>query len=605
MPGFHPYSKRNVPANADVNPENCVRDVPVGRLRIEDPHGQVSEVNIDTLPCRIGRHRQCEVVLPSWRVARVHAEIRRDGSYLSIVDHGSLSGTWIDGARIVEFSPLTSAEHIDIGSFRLFLLPVGTPVAGAADTLSGENGNGAGVPPLHDQSRPANASTNIVDPGLDTVTVSAARPVAGAGSQVALRRQLHQLLLDSMDLRRQEIRHLDTGHLRDRARTHLIQLLADNRLPALDDMARLAEDARADLIEMVLDEAVGLGVLERLLSDPEISEIMVNGCAAVFTERNGCLENTGLRFSSDEAIQAVIERIVSPLGRRIDEASPMVDARLPDGSRVNAVIPPLSVTGPCITIRRFNKRRFKPEEMVGAGSLSAAMLDFLAWCVESRLNVVVSGGTGSGKTTLLNLLSQHIAPSERIITIEDAAELQLSHPNLVTLEARPANAEGSGRVSIRDLVRNALRMRPDRIIVGECRGGEALDMLQAMNTGHNGSLTTVHANSARDALSRLEVMVLMSGIDVPVQAIREQIASAVDIIVQQQRSRDGRRRVVQISEVTGMEGARIQTQDLFVLHATGNMFVRAANVPVAFDRLDIPAGSAVRRLFEETADAVA
>ena len=317
------------------------------------------------------------------------------------------------------------------------------------------------------------------------------------------------------------------------------------------------------LWQRVLDEAIGLGPLEPLLADPTITEIMVNAADAIWVERGGRLEQHAARFTDDDAIRAVIDRIVAPLGRRIDEASPMVDARLADGSRVNAIIPPLAVRGPALTIRRFSTRVLGTEDLLRLGSASEAMLEFLRVCVASRRNLIVSGGTGSGKTTLLNVLSNLIPPGERLITIEDAAELRLAYPHLVTLEARPANLEGRGAITIRDLVRNALRMRPDRIIVGECRGGEALDMLQAMNTGHEGSLTTVHANTARDALSRLEMMVLMAGIDLPITVVREQIASAIDLVVHQTRGTDGVRRIQSILEVTGNESGRLQTQEIF------------------------------------------
>jgi pilus assembly protein CpaF len=300
-----------------------------------------------------------------------------------------------------------------------------------------------------------------------------------------------------------------------------------------------------------------------LLADPTITEIMVNAADAIWVERGGRLEQHAARFTDDDAIRAVIDRIVAPLGRRIDEASPMVDARLADGSRVNAIIPPLAVRGPALTIRRFSTRVLGTDDLLRLGSASEAMLEFLRVCVASRRNLIVSGGTGSGKTTLLNVLSNLIPPGERLITIEDAAELRLAYPHLVTLEARPANLEGRGAITIRDLVRNALRMRPDRIIVGECRGGEALDMLQAMNTGHEGSLTTVHANTARDALSRLEMMVLMAGIDLPIVVVREQIASAIDLVVHQTRGADGVRRIQSILEVTGNEAGRLQTQEIF------------------------------------------
>ena len=305
-----------------------------------------------------------------------------------------------------------------------------------------------------------------------------------------------------------------------------------------------------------------MGPLESLLHEEDITEIMVNGHENVFVERHGRIERTTKTFVDDRQVRLVIERIISPLGRRLDEASPMVDARLPDGSRVNAVIEPLAIDGPTLTIRRFGTKRLHIEDLVQIGALTPAIVDFLRACVEARQNMLVSGGTGSGKTTLLNALSSFIPRAERIITIEDVAELKLDQPHIVRLEARPPNLEGTGGVTIRDLVRNSLRMRPDRIIIGECRGEEALDMLQAMNTGHDGSLTTIHANSARDALSRVETMVMMSGYELPLRAIRDQAASAIDIVVQVARLRDGSRRVTEVSEITGMEGDIISTQDL-------------------------------------------
>ncbi len=317
------------------------------------------------------------------------------------------------------------------------------------------------------------------------------------------------------------------------------------------------------------DEICGLGPLEPLLADETISEIMVNGAGRIYVERGGRLSLSDVTFRDEAHVRAIIDRIVSPLGRHIDEANPMVDARLADGSRVNAVIAPLSLRGSVITIRKFAKNPLKIQDLITFGSLSVQMAAFLEACVKGRLNIVVSGGTGSGKTTLLNVLSAFIPADERIVTIEDAAELQLVQDHVVPLESRPANLEGKGSVTIRDLVRNALRMRPDRIIVGEVRGGEALDMLQAMNTGHDGSLTTAHANAPRDLLSRLETMVLMAGMELPIKAIREQVASAVDLVVQQSRMRDGSRKITSVCEVVGMEGDIITTQDVFVYEHGG------------------------------------
>jgi septum site-determining protein MinD len=318
----------------------------------------------------------------------------------------------------------------------------------------------------------------------------------------------------------------------------------------------------ARLRQEIIHESLGLGPLEDLMSDPEVSEIMVNGPESIYVERRGRIEHTAMRFNDAHQLRLVIERIISPIGRHIDEAVPMVDARLMDGSRVNATIEPLSIDYPTITIRRFAKNRLTIDDLVSKASLTPEISDLLRACVESRLNIVISGGTGSGKTTLLNVLSSFIPTTERIITIEDAAELQLHQDHVVRMEARPANVEGRGEIRIRDLVRNSLRMRPDRIVVGECRGGEALDMLQAMNTGHDGSLTTVHANTPRDCLARIETMVLMAGFDIPVRAIREQVSGAVDVIVQTSRLRDGSRKVTSVSEVVGMEGDVVTTQEI-------------------------------------------
>ncbi len=343
------------------------------------------------------------------------------------------------------------------------------------------------------------------------------------------------------------------------------------RLNALLEQMRvpLPADVRKELIEVVLNDVVGYGPIQPLLDDDEITEIMVNGPKKVYVEKKGQIQRTNVVFDDDEHVLRIIERIVLPLGRRIDAENPTVDARLPDGSRVNALIPPVAIDGPCITIRKFRKDKLKIEQLIQFGSLTEHMAEFLRACVRARLNIVISGGTGSGKTTLLNVLSSFIPESERIVTIEDAAELQLQQDHVVRLESRPADLNGRGAVTIRDLVRNALRMRPDRIVVGECRGGEALDMLQAMNTGHDGSMTTIHANSPRDALARLETLVLMAGMDLPLKVVRQQISSAVDLIVQQSRLRDGTRKITSISEVVGMEGDVITMSELFKFEQTG------------------------------------
>ncbi len=331
----------------------------------------------------------------------------------------------------------------------------------------------------------------------------------------------------------------------------------------------LTRAERVRMLEQITDEIVGLGPLEPLLRDESVTEVMVNGPRQVYIERAGKLELTNVTFQNDDHVMRIIDRIISPIGRRVDESSPMVDARLVDGSRVNAVIPPISLVGPVITIRKFAASPFTVDDLIRFGTATPEMFDFLKACVEARLNIFVSGGTGSGKTTELNILSSFIPNDERIVTIEDAAELQLRQEHVVTLEARPANIEGKGAIPIRELVRNALRMRPDRIIVGEVRAGEALDMLQAMNTGHDGSMSTGHANAPRDMLSRLETMVLMGGVELPLRAIREQIASAVDLIVHQSRLKDGTRKITNITEVQGMEGDVIVMQDVFVFEQTG------------------------------------
>ncbi len=340
-------------------------------------------------------------------------------------------------------------------------------------------------------------------------------------------------------------------------------------LDLLDEEQSIAPLDREMIAEGLFAEILGYGPVQALLEDPEIDEIMVNSASEVYVEKRGRLVPGGVEFADDREVMLLIEKIVTPLGRRIDESCPMVDARLPDGSRVNAIIPPLAVKGPCLTIRKFARSAMGVDDLVRLGTLTEKMGDFLEACVKARLNIVVSGGTGSGKTTTLNVLSSFIPSDESIVTIEDAAELQLRQEHVVSLETRPPNIEGRGEITIRHLVRNSLRMRPDRIVVGEVRGGEALDMLQAMNTGHDGSLTTGHANSPRDMLSRLETMVLMAGVELPVKAIREQIASAVDLIVHQSRLRDGSRKVTDIVEVQGMEGDVIVLQDVFEFRQTG------------------------------------
>jgi septum site-determining protein MinD len=383
-----------------------------------------------------------------------------------------------------------------------------------------------------------------------------------------LKLRVHRRLVDEIDLKKADLAYLGDPiklqEVRTRAESKVLSLLEEEK-----DAKNLSREVRRRLLKEVLDEALGLGPLEDLLADPAVTEIMVNRFDQIYVERAGKLQPTAVKFLANEQLRGVIERIVAPLGRRIDEKVPMVDARLKDGSRVNAIIPPLALKGPALTIRKFAKRVLKVPDLIGYGSLTEQMATFLGAAVEARMNIIISGGTGSGKTTLLNVLSSFIPDDERIITIEDAAELQLPQDHVISLESRPANIEGEGAITIRELVKNALRMRPDRIVVGECRSGEALDMLQAMNTGHDGSLTTLHANTPRDALSRLETMALMSGLELPSRAIRDQIASAINLIVQQSRLQDGSRRITHITEVTGQEGEVFTTADVFVFRQTG------------------------------------
>jgi len=417
----------------------------------------------------------------------------------------------------------------------------GGPSSGGGGQPSGQEGEGSRLSSL--QSRRVNAP--ITSPQ--------------AGSYFDLKTRVQNKLLSELDPTMDITR---TEEVRRTIQDLFEQILAEENIV-------LSRPERARLFEQIAAEILGLGPLQPLLEDDTITEIMVNGPKNVYIERKGKLHRVPVTFENNDHVMRVIDRIVAPLGRRIDESSPYVDARLQDGSRVNAVIPPISLVGPTLTIRKFSKNPITVEQLIQFGSVTHEAIQFLKACVEARLNVLISGGTGSGKTTLLNIMSGFIPDDERIITIENAAELQLRQEHVVTLESRPPNIEGRGEITIRDLVINSLRMRPERIIVGECRGGETLDMLQAMNTGHDGSMTTAHANTPRDALSRVETMCLMAGMDLPVRAIREQAASAIDVICQQERMRDGTRKVTYVTEVSGMEGDVITMTDLFTFEQTG------------------------------------
>lgn len=489
----------------------------------------------------VGSGPSCSVQIEGAGIGSRHArlDLASDGKY-GVVDLGSPAGTRVNGERVVTAGPLTDRDVVTFGDTEIRILRVEAPPRPAVieplEYLRMEVGNGD-TGNAEDSEQRQQATPTVSSDLLDAA------------------RKLHGRLLTELDLRRQDVASMSDEVLRD---------LATRILRPLVDAESVAAGVRGvDLLQLVLDEALGLGPLEPLLADEATREVMVNGAKIIFVERNGRLERAPMQFSGEIALRGIVERIVSPLGRRIDESSPMVDARLPDGSRVNVVIPPLAVHGTAVTIRRFGRHRITADDLIHYASLDERMLRFLEVCVRYRRNILVSGGTGSGKTTLLNVLSSLIPSCERVITIEDSAELAFDHPNLVSLETRPRNIEGRGEVTIRDLVRNALRMRPDRIVVGECRGGETLDMLQAMNTGHDGSLSTVHANSPRELLSRLEVMVLMSGVELPITAIREQIASSVHLVVHQARFSSGTRRITRITEITGLVAGTIQTQDIF------------------------------------------
>jgi pilus assembly protein CpaF len=592
------------------------------------------EVFQPTGPISIGRHPNCVLRLESDLVSRQHAIVEVRPSSLIVEDlstNGTLAGDRLLRRESVE---VPFGTPIVVGNFTIYLLSLDQPGPVPQPAGSQPIVGAYGPPPAVHTNNPTAKLPSVSPPGMVPAMMmsSGALPVTGplpnapfgssgampiatgsapaltgqlppltgpvpaqhargangrAGASqkdvvaaaaqrdavkkarekdVALRREIHKMLLEHLDLATIDAAKLEEPSMRPKVlnalRRIVQQLDVGGKVPAEADRDRL--------IGELSDEALGLGPLERFLADPTITEIMVVDPETIYVERSGKIELSETKFTDDERVRAVIERIVTPLGRRIDESSPLVDARLKDGSRVNAVIRPIALRGSCITIRKFSRTPLTLEKLIGFGALTDRMSRFLVRSVMAKRNIVISGGTGSGKTTLLNCLSGVIPSHERIVTIEDAAELQLKQPHVVSLETRPANLEGRGEYTIRDLVKNALRMRPDRIVVGECRGGEALDMLQAMNTGHDGSLTTTHANSPEEAIGRLETLVLMAGLDLPQRAIRDQIASSVHVIVQQSRLSDGSRKVTAISEITGIgDNGEIEMRPIFEFVRTG------------------------------------
>ncbi len=620
---------------------------------------------------RIGTSSRCHIQLSGEGISEEHCLLYIQGSRVKLADLNSDGGTYLDDDGVAADIPLEAfpGQKISVGDVEIFLKglpgtfreeeeeneveeneveeyreeeenppltdlstssdeenPLKLPpppagqeiaeefsaseneIAAARDALSslegyGENEEEEEKKKVVKEDHPGLPAKQIKVDGVTVLAVSGV-PFHLRKLLQEIKKRAHAELIKRLNLKRLTITGTSGSDLNTKAKETIHEIVNEIRIKLPEGLTK--EEIEKELV----NEAIGLGPLEELIDMPGITEIMVNGPDHVYVEYKGKLQRTDMSFADNAQVLAAIERIVSPLGRRIDESSPMVDARLKDGSRVNAIIPPLSLVGPSITIRKFSKNPLQVDDLVRFGSITHTIADFLDLCVKIRKNIIISGGTGSGKTTLLNILSGFLPDTERIVTIEDAAELQLRQDHVVRLEARPANIEGKGEVSIRDLVKNSLRMRPDRIVIGECRGGEALDMLQAMNTGHDGSLTTIHANSPRDALARLETLVLMSGFDLPLRAIREQIASAITLIVQISREKDGTRKVNCVSEITKMEGDIITMQDIFVYKQTGwtedgkmtGEYVPTGNIPTFMDEItraglscDISMFSAPRR----------
>ncbi len=521
----------------------------------------------------VGSEQGNKIIIPGDGVERRHAILifNHDGFFMEVLS--GKFGTFLDEKPAQGRTSILPGQTIRIGQCRII----------ARLTTS--------------KTSPEPRQTPSAPP--PNIPPNSAQQIRFTNSQI--KKQIHAELLERLDIKRLTAAHISESDLHERTLQTIEQIVGDvsDRLPArIDPQA---------LIKEIFDESVGLGPLEDLLADPEITEIMVNRCDQIYIEKKGKLELCDRVFMDDRSVLAIIERIVAPIGRRIDESQPYVDARLKDGSRVNAIIPPLALNGPCLTIRKFTKNLLSVKDLIRFGTIVPEVADFLKLCVLLRKNIIVSGGTGSGKTTFLNVISSFLPSTDRIVTIEDSAELRLSQAHVVRLESRPPNIEGRGAVTIRDLLRNALRMRPDRIIIGECRGGESLDMLQAMNTGHDGSLTTVHANSPRDVIARLETMTLMSGVELPARAIREQIAAAVQLVIQTARLSDGSRKATQITEIVGMEGDRITMQDLFTFNQTGldsqghvlGRFAPTGSVPTFADEIKIRGMTCDLNIFDQ------
>lgn len=525
------------------------------KLKIKNKQ-QESILHIDKNEIVIGKSKDCDLQLKGWFIADKHCAIKKlSGGYVVEDLNRGANGTLVNKKKIDFFGPLDlTNDTIFINNYSINILEEDSD-----DEIKIVNSHSIDHSVLESLINVSNEDT------VHSTQVANLQYNSKAYKSLEVEwiQILREKLVKKMDLRRKDINTMTPDELKNETLTCLDQVLfeIDEELPQILNVDRLKQK--------IIDEAIGLGPLEELLANSLVTEIMVNAKDEIFIEQKGKIIKSDLEFTSNKAILDVIERIVTPLGRRIDESSPMVDARLKDGSRVNAIIPPLAIKGPTITIRKFPEKRILIEDLVDYSSLNDDMADFLQLCVKAKKNIIISGGTGSGKTTLLNVLASFIPNGERVITIEDAAELKLDHDHLISLEARPGNNEGKGSVHIRDLVKNSLRMRPDRIVIGECRGAEALDMLQAMNTGHEGSLTTLHANTPRDAVARLETMIMMAGMDLPLNAIREQIASAVDVLIQQSRFSCGARKITYITEITGIESGKLQLQDIYKFDKTG------------------------------------